>query len=395
MNTRKMKVIKFIICLTVIFNSIILIANANSNKVFEAYVDGRLVGYIYDKKEFKQIYSEVNEELNKRLGTDVVQGKKVRFKGNKESIEKSSEENIKNNIKKTINDEVDAKLININNKDYGIVFNENETSEVFKYFIMKNLNKFNINLDSVLDTEINAKVKYSDIKVPISNVNDIEQIVDNMINDENIKVNVKIKEEKEVTVAPKTQIKRDDSMYIGESNIKEGESGSKRVTAEVTYCNGEKLNENVISEYVTKEAKDKIEYRGSKTPIGAKVTFLQYPTRGRYITSKFGPRWGKTHNGIDIAGNTGDPVTAAFDGVIEDAGVVSGYGNMIKIKHEDGLETLYGHLSSINVKKGQEIKKGDVIGEVGSTGRSTGPHLHFELRSKGTPINPELYIKNQ
>ncbi|SJT61603.1 Stage II sporulation protein Q [Clostridioides difficile] len=68
---------------------------------------------------------------------------------------------------------------------------------------------------------------------------------------------------------------------------------------------------------------------------------------------------------------------------------------MIKIKHEDGLETLYGHLSSINVKKGQEIKKGDVIGAVGSTGRSTGPHLHFELRSKGTPINPELYIKNQ
>ncbi|WP_252243272.1 MULTISPECIES: M23 family metallopeptidase [unclassified Clostridium] len=395
MNTRKMKVIKFIICLTVIFNSIILIANANSNKVFEAYVDGRLVGYIYDKKEFKQIYSEVNEELNKRLGTDVVQDKKVRFKANKESIEKSSEENIKNNIKKTINDEVDAKLININNKDYGIVFNENETSEVFKDFIMKNLNKFNMSLDSVLDTEINANVKYSDIKVPISTVNDIEQIVDNMINDENIKVNVKIKEEKEVTVAPKTQIKRDDSKYIGESNIKEGESGSKRVTAEVTYCNGEKLNENVISEYVTKEAKDKIEYRGSKTPIGAKVTFLQYPTRGRYITSKFGPRWGKTHNGIDIAGNTGDPVTAAFDGVIEDAGVVSGYGNMIKIKHEDGLETLYGHLSSINVKKGKEIKKGDVIGEVGSTGRSTGPHLHFELRSKGTPINPESYIKNQ
>ncbi|MCS6105224.1 peptidase M23 [Clostridium botulinum] len=393
MNTRKMKVIKFIICLTVIFNSIILIANANSNKVFEAYVDGRLVGYIYDKKEFKQIYSGVNDELNKRLGTDLVQDKKLRFKTNKENIEKSSEENIKKNIKKIINDEVDAKLININNKDYGIVFNENEASDVFKDFIMQNLNKFNIKLDSVLNTEINANVKYSDVKVPISNVNDIKQIVDNMINDENIKVDVKIKEEKEVTVAPKTQIKRDDSMYIGESNIKEGEAGSKKVTAEVTYRNGEKLNENIISEYVTKETKDRIEYRGSKTPIGTKATFLQYPTRGRYITSKFGPRWGKTHNGIDIAGNTGDPVTAAFNGVIEEAGVVSGYGNMIKIKHEDGLETLYGHLSSIHVKKGQEIKKGDVIGAVGSTGRSTGPHLHFELRSKGTPINPESYIK--
>lgn len=392
MYTKKKKIIKFIICLAVIFNSIILMANANVEKMYEAYVDDILIGYTDNKNEFKQIYSDFNNELNEKVGSNLVQGKKIKFKANRDNIDKSSEENIKKNLKKVINDEVDAKIININNENYGVVFNEDEAKDVLKDFIVKNTEKFNVDVKSIINTEIKGNVKYLDIKTSVCNINDNDEIVDKMLNDKNLKVDIKVKEEKDVVIEPKTQIKRDDSKYIGENNIKEGIKGSKKVDSEVTYCNGEKVNEKIISEDVIKEPINRIEYRGSKTPIGTKVAFLQYPTRGTYITSKFGPRWGKNHNGIDIAGNTGDSVIAAFDGVIEDAGVVSGYGNMIKIKHENEFETLYGHLSAINVKKGQKVKKGDKIGAVGNTGRSTGPHLHFELKSKGVPINPEEYI---
>ena len=110
-------------------------------------------------------------------------------------------------------------------------------------------------------------------------------------------------------------------------------------------------------------------------------------------SSSYGWRWGRPHSGIDIALNTGDPIHAAFDGVVRLAKYNGGYGNCIVIRHYNNLETLYGHLSKINLKVGQEVKAGDVIGLGGSTGRSTGPHLHFEVRLDNVPQNPENYVK--
>jgi murein DD-endopeptidase MepM/ murein hydrolase activator NlpD len=106
-------------------------------------------------------------------------------------------------------------------------------------------------------------------------------------------------------------------------------------------------------------------------------------------SSSYGWRWGRPHSGIDIALNTGDPICAAFDGVVRLAKPNGGYGNCIVIRHYNNLETLYGHLSKINVKVGQEVKAGDVIGLGGSTGRSTGPHLHFECRLMYACCDPE------
>ena len=106
-------------------------------------------------------------------------------------------------------------------------------------------------------------------------------------------------------------------------------------------------------------------------------------------SSSYGWRWGRPHSGIDIALNTGDPIHAAFDGVVRLAKYNGGYGNCIVIRHYNNLETLYGHLSKINVKVGQEVKAGDVIGLGGSTGRSTGPHLHFECRLMYACFDPE------
>ncbi len=110
----------------------------------------------------------------------------------------------------------------------------------------------------------------------------------------------------------------------------------------------------------------------------------------RIKTSNFGLRWGKFHHGVDLALRLGAKVFAAFDGVIKIATYESGYGNYVVIKHDNGLETLYAHLYKRKVQAGQRIKAGEVLGWGGSTGYSTGPHLHFEVRYKGYSINPLL-----
>lgn len=123
------------------------------------------------------------------------------------------------------------------------------------------------------------------------------------------------------------------------------------------------------------------------TPEPVKVTAgsrMLRPVAG-YVSQTFG-RWG--HTGVDIAGNAGAPVYAAGDGTVEFSGWMGGYGNLIIVNHGSGTETYYAHNSALYVKKGQSVAKGAAIGKVGSTGRSTGPHLHLELRKNGRPVNP-------
>jgi murein DD-endopeptidase MepM/ murein hydrolase activator NlpD len=110
------------------------------------------------------------------------------------------------------------------------------------------------------------------------------------------------------------------------------------------------------------------------------------------VNSKFGWRDGRMHKGIDINLNRGDAVVAAFDGMVRIACIKGGYGNVIIIRHYNGLETVYGHLSKIKVKPGQIVLAGQLIGLGGNTGRSSGPHLHFEVRFKGQALNPSSII---
>lgn len=125
---------------------------------------------------------------------------------------------------------------------------------------------------------------------------------------------------------------------------------------------------------------------------------MGYP-RVSSFTSFFGHRsnpfdfgGGEFHPGIDFKGRKGDPVKCTASGNVIYAQRAGGYGNCVRIKHPNGLETWYGHLSKINVRPGQRVTVGDIIGKVGSTGRSTGPHLHYEIRKNGHPVNPKQYL---
>ncbi|MBN2693128.1 M23 family metallopeptidase [bacterium] len=122
-----------------------------------------------------------------------------------------------------------------------------------------------------------------------------------------------------------------------------------------------------------------------------------WPVRG-WLSSEFGPRTDpftgdtKFHEGLDIANNEGLPIKASGNGVVTFAGEQGGYGNVIIISHGYDLETRYAHLQRILIKKGDKIKKGDIIAYLGNSGRSSGPHLHYEIRKYGIPVNPRLYI---
>ncbi|EGJ70363.1 Peptidase M23 [Bacteroides coprosuis DSM 18011] len=121
------------------------------------------------------------------------------------------------------------------------------------------------------------------------------------------------------------------------------------------------------------------------------LTGFVMPTDSRRITSKFGYRWRRMHNGLDIKVNVGDTIKAAFDGRVRMVKYERrGYGRYVVIRHYNGLETVYGHMSKQLVEEDQYVKAGEVIGLGGNTGRSTGSHLHFETRFLGIAINPAL-----
>lgn len=128
--------------------------------------------------------------------------------------------------------------------------------------------------------------------------------------------------------------------------------------------------------------------------IAAQKAPFALPVKGSFrFTSGFGPRWGRMHRGTDFAASHGTPIYATADGVVVKADWGSGYGRVVYIQHEFGIETRYAHMARIRVKKGQRVSRGQRIGDMGSSGRSTGTHLHYEVRVGGKAVNPMTYIK--
>ena len=185
-----------------------------------------------------------------------------------------------------------------------------------------------------------------------------------------------------------------DNWYTTKSvTLQEQEAGYHQVTALITKRNGMEQGREMIDEVVIKEPVKKIVEIGTQTP----PTYIK-PLSGGRQTSGFGRRKAPTkgastnHRAIDWATPTGTAIWASSGGTVSVAGWQSGYGYVVYINHPDGNQTRYGHLSKILVSTGQKVKQGQKIALSGNTGRSTGPHLHFELRVNGTPVNPYNYF---
>ncbi|MBR4138993.1 MAG: peptidoglycan DD-metalloendopeptidase family protein, partial [Lachnospiraceae bacterium] len=185
-----------------------------------------------------------------------------------------------------------------------------------------------------------------------------------------------------------------DDWYTTKSVVLQEEAaGYHQVTAMVTKRNGVEESRKMSDEVVYTEPVCKIVEIGTKTP----PTYIK-PLSGGRQTSGYGKRKAPTkgastnHQAIDWATPTGTAIWASSGGTVSVAGWQSGYGYVVYINHPDGNQTRYGHLSKILVSPGQTVKQGQKIALSGNTGRSTGPHLHFELRVNGRPVNPYKYF---
>jgi murein DD-endopeptidase MepM/ murein hydrolase activator NlpD len=219
-----------------------------------------------------------------------------------------------------------------------------------------------------------------------------------------ISVETETQETREITTNYEVEYKDDNSLDIGtEKIIQDGKEGKKNQVLKITRRNGVTQKEDVLSEEVISEPVKEIISKGTRRQTYSSYTggsaaavsgSWAYPIGGGYISSQYGEnRGGKAHYAIDIAASTGTPVYASNNGTVIQAGDLGdGYGNCIRISHSNGVVTIYGHLSSMSVGVGQAVQKGQRIGGVGSTGQSTGSHLHYEVRVNGAQVNPAPYM---
>jgi murein DD-endopeptidase MepM/ murein hydrolase activator NlpD len=188
-----------------------------------------------------------------------------------------------------------------------------------------------------------------------------------------------------------TEYVMDASMRAGEDQpISPGKNGLKKVTIQLTKVNGVLASEQVVHEDVIDKAVAAKVKKGTKVVLGEGSGNFAWPVVSPSISSTFGYRWGKLHKGVDITGNKN--ILSADNGIVVETGYKDDYGNYIIINHMNGYRTLYGHLSKITIQNGAIVEKGEKIGIMGSTGDSTGVHLHFEIQKNGTVDNPLKYL---
>ena len=193
------------------------------------------------------------------------------------------------------------------------------------------------------------------------------------------------------------ETREDSSMYKGETKIiTQGVEGEAQVNATVTYVNGQETERVINSSVTVREPTTTVKAVGTKEkPKTASTGSYSWPITGR-ITSYFGGRYifgsYSYHSGIDISCSYGAAIKAADGGTVTFAGYKGSYGYLVIITHDNGTQTYYAHNSSLLVSAGQKVYKGQQIAKAGSTGRSTGTHCHFEVRVRGTSVNPLSYL---
>ncbi|MBM7609480.1 murein DD-endopeptidase MepM/ murein hydrolase activator NlpD [Lysinibacillus composti] len=353
---------------------------------FALQVDGKPVAYLKDLSEYDEAIrllklEYVSEKQLKELeANELVQGELPKLKNGEtrvhelELIEKVSGDSTKINPAKILTPKEAVKVLktgSLEEETYKVKSGDVLGSIARDHSLTtKELLKLNPNLtaDSLLQIgqEINVTVEK-----PLVNV----EVVYEKSRIQNISFEKVVKE--------------DPDMFKGEKVVKqEGAYGKKEVSYLIKEVNGNRTQKNVTDETILSEPKDSITVVGSKVISSRGLGSFNWPTAGGYISSGMGERWGAFHQGIDIARPSNYNIKAADNGVVTFTGWDGSYGNKIVINHNNGYETVYAHLSQIDVSVGQVVPQGSVIGIMGTTGNSTGIHLHFEVHKNGSYVNP-------
>lgn len=383
---------------TLLITSIIMYFNVYRFYGYKVSIGKENITFVKNKMEFNKAYEELQREIKLKYSKVVtVQDFTLdKVKVNNEGMFISGNE-LKRIMSKKFNIVVDGFLMESDNKKVAFVSSQNQGNEVL--ISLKNYYCSKLKLNSTEEISVENKISYEAVNVRIGSLNEKSKIVDEVVkynsksNTPLIAVKVVGDVIKNQVIYPTIIMKSSSELMRGISKVnREGKKGAKKVTTEVIAINNNILSEKFLKSEITTQVQDKEIYVGTNNPSILKFASINTPSRGG-ISSNFGMRWGKMHEGIDIAASFGSTISAVLDGTVTYAAWEEGYGNVIKIDHGGGIETTYGHCSVIIVKMGEVVKKGMKIGEVGSTGHSTGPHLHFEIRKNGEPINPQRYMK--
>lgn len=343
-------------------------------KVFPINIDGTDVAYLKTKSEAEKVIENIKSLF---LPTDT-DNRKVKIK----SV----------NICEDII--IDSKLVDINNilsVDDALKYILKGTMEDKIYTVEKGdslwsiANKYDMSVDEIVKAN-------PDINPELIHIGDEINLV---VPKPFINIEVKYEYTYKQSIPYQVVVKKDPNLERNKAKKqKYGKYGEKEVTVEVVENNGVLVSKEVLNEKIISEPVTEVVIQGTKRlPVDElMVAFL--PKGTGILTSRFGMRWGRHHNGIDAAVPVGTPVYSYMAGTVKFSGWKSGYGYLIIIDHENGYETYYGHNSKLLVKKGDKVDKRQVIALSGNTGRSTGPHVHFEIHKNGVPIDPLKLLQN-
>ncbi|HHV95288.1 MAG TPA: peptidoglycan DD-metalloendopeptidase family protein [Clostridiaceae bacterium] len=438
--------LKLIILVVILIPVLTLIAlhTVNATKAYEVSMDGQYLCTVKTGDVIQEVLNEVKKRYEEIYNAEIVITNKIDYKEAFFASNKvNTYEEIKDKIEQSVTILAKAYEINVDGTPMGYLRDKSSAEEV-----LNRIKAPYIGEEDDVDTfSFLEQVEIIEKEIPVEQLQSVEEVYNNLSKPkEEIKVyivkkgdtvsdiaeeyglkvaNIKkanpdldvdrisIGQEIKLTVPRYTinVIKKEyvsyeeeipygkkyedtDSLYKGQTQVKvEGVNGRKLVKTEVMSINGIVESTTVVSEEVLEEPKEAVILRGTKErPRTLAYGEFIVPSRGT-ISSRFGQRWSSTHTGIDIAASKGTPIKAADSGLVTFAGWKGSYGNLIIIDHENGYVTYYTHCNTINVKKGQRVARGDTIGTVGSTGNATGPHLHFEVRKNGVPVNPLDYLK--
>lgn len=416
----------------------------------EVYVGDKLVGIIKPNSEEIKSSEQLKElalsSLSEKTGANVEVNEDVTFKpvrASKNEIMTISE--VTNKVAENFTFKVEASVITISGDDIAIVKNKEDANKILEQVKSKYVNKDVKQLsEPTFLEEVKIENKYvsekeiekedtviskfttpqpKDAQHEIVEGDTLFEIAlnNNMSLKELLKINPNLTETTPLKIGSKVNIitynpilsvvtyeeaiynqtipkpietvKNNKEYKTYKKVLSNGKDGNKQVTAKITKINGIEEKRDVISEKVLLEPiAEKIEVGTLSTPPKKSTGNFIYPVRGRF-TSGYGSRWGSTHKGIDLACSYGTSIKASDGGKVIFSGWYGGYGNMVKIDHGNGYQTIYAHNSKNAVSVGQKVAQGEIIGYVGSTGNSTGNHVHFEIIQNGISKNPLNFLK--
>lgn len=332
---------------------------------------------------------------------NAIENNKFTYNESNNNLALTKNDNMFVNWIKSINININGYAIILADKTFGYVASKNERDEIVANICKIYIDELGLSPEKISKIQLTGKIEATPQKVKLSELSNSGEISKEIyqtaiVSDDLMELSLSVNVAEEEAIEPDIIEIDDENIYMGDSEIIEGEKGSKEVYKEVVYEGLQKEDENVIDENIIAQATPTLIKRGTKNPYIDGIAFLSSPTIGGTLTSYYGENRGNSyHKGIDIAKDTGEPVSASIDGKVIYADYnTGGYGNLVIIEHDNNMKTYYAHLNEINVSVGEEVETGEVVGKIGSTGLSTGPHLHFELRIDNNPVNPIGFIKN-